>query len=255
MTRTVQFRPIALNRVSLQPLPDKPRQEAKSFVCAATEGRDRLNAAVDGESFQQIEIARERCQAFGPVPRHLSLGIGRGHKKPIEKCPEARGDGARRVLLLFEKLGGNNHIGIDRPQRHAQTVAGGLSPPLGFAQRVLIANHQTRSDLLAEPHKLVRWVAAKYKTDVTPAKAFREVGDSLGQEGVMTQISVGIERYQSGKNYNRFPQSIGRFDGRVESGIVDGSLRALHPVDDTRPLRVRRSLTPHTDAGILGEFV
>jgi hypothetical protein len=50
-------------------------------------------------------------------------------------------------------------------------------------------------------------------------------------------------------------EKVGGVHGDVESGIVEGALRALHPVDDTLALGERLATTANGDARISGKML
>ncbi len=57
-------------------------------------------------------------------------------------------------------------------------------------------------------------------------------GDAFGQERVVPQIGMRIERHRREEDDHRLFENIGGFYRDVERGIVQSTLRALHPVDD-----------------------
>jgi hypothetical protein len=61
-------------------------------------------------------------------------------------------DNAGCILFLLQKLRRYNHVGIDRPQRYVELLRSHFTPPPRLAQGILVADHQRRLDLLAEPH-------------------------------------------------------------------------------------------------------
>jgi len=71
---------------------------------------------------------------------------------------------------------------------------------------------------------------------------------------IVAQVGVGIERNWSEKDDDWLAQLVGDFDGGIERGIVAAALGALHPVDDTGSVGIRRASAADGDAGIVSEF-
>jgi hypothetical protein len=54
---------------------------------------------------------------------------------------------------------------------------------------------------------------------------------------------------------DRLAKEVSGFDSKVESRIIEGALRALHPVDDAGALTERLAGAANGDAGISGEMI
>lgn len=63
-----------------------------------------------------------------------------------------------------------------------------------------------------------------------------------------------IERNRCKENDERFANRIGGVDRNIESRVVDGTLSALHPVDDAAAFGIDRPISAHGDARILREL-
>ena len=67
----------------------------------------------------------------------------------------------------------------------------------------------------------------------------------------MPEIGARIERNGRQKNYNWLLQFVGDLNGYIQSRIVVGALRPLHPVDDAVPSHTGRARRPHRDPLII----
>ena len=69
----------------------------------------------------------------------------------------------------------------------------------------------------------------------------------------MAEIGVRIKRNRRKEHHGGLSQRIRRIDRYVERGIIQTPLRALHPVHDASPSRIRRSRAPHRDSRFAGK--
>jgi hypothetical protein len=124
---------------------------------------------------------------------------------------------------------------------------------LSFTQGIFIANDDRRTNLFTKPGQTVIGERPQDETDIALGESLFDVRNSGGEESIVTQIRVGVERHGSEENNYRLAEFIAKLDGHVQSGVVQRPLGALHPVDYTLPLRIRGSRRPQGDAGIEAE--
>jgi len=74
-------------------------------------------------------------------------------------------------------------------------------------------------------------IPSQHKTNVPLLKSLGNVRDSLDQELIVLKVGMRIERDRSKEDDHRLFQFINKLNCEVGSRIVDGSLRALHPVN------------------------
>ena len=94
---------------------------------------------------------------------------------------------------------------------------------------------------------------AKDESDISAGERGRDIGDALIEKTVVAQVGVWIKRHRREKYNHRLAQGVGRGHGRIERGIVDAALGALHPVDDTGSVGVGRAGAANGNARILRE--
>jgi len=71
----------------------------------------------------------------------------------------------------------------------------------------------------------------------------------------MPQIRHRMPRQQAEENDDRLSKRIPHCDRRVESRIVQRSLRPAHPIHDASPVWIDRSSAAHNHARISGELL
>src|SRR5580698_10177187 len=98
-------------------------------------------------------------------------------------------------------------------------------------------------------------IATQHETYAALAGPSRGVGDAFGQESVVPQVGVRIERHGREEDDYGLLKKIGGFDGDIERGIVQSTLRSLHPVHDTTATQLRRSRTADRYAWIRSEVL
>ena len=145
------------------------------------------------------------------------------------------------------------HVGIDSPERDAELLRGEFAPVARFAHGIFVADHDRALDLVAELQKRMLRIAAQNEPDASLAGTLGNVGNTLREKCVMTQVGVRIKRYRREEDDDRLMQEIGDFDCEIERGVVECALGALHPVHDAATVAVRSALTTDGDTRISGK--
>lgn len=140
----------------------------------------------------------------------------------------------RRVLLLLEQLGRNHYV------ESRSTAVRSLARQPTLANGMAHASDSHRlSQLRAEPrHKTAQAGASQHKANVPPPESLGNVRDPLNQEVVVTNIGMRIKRDRSKEHHHGLLQLVANIDSKVECGIVGRALRALHPVNHARSIRI-----------------
>jgi hypothetical protein len=94
---------------------------------------------------------------------------------------------------------------------------------------------------------------AQGESDAAFCERLRDIGDALRQKSVVPEIGRG-KRARGEEHHNRSFQGIRGLHGDVEREVVQSTLRALHPVDNTRALGIGWALAPNRDSGIQCQF-
>jgi hypothetical protein len=76
-------------------------------------------------------------------------------------------------------------------------------------------------------------ISAEDKADIALVTTGGNVNDALLEESIVAQIRTRIVRHWGEEYYAGKLEIIREIDGEIESGIIERTLRALHPVDDT----------------------
>ena len=84
----------------------------------------------------------------------------------------------------------------------------------------------------AEFQQAVIGVGTQDESDAAGLQFLREVRNPVDQETIVPEVGTRIERDRRKKNYNRLLQFVADLNGYIQSRIVVGTLRPLHPVDD-----------------------
>ena len=72
-----------------------------------------------------------------------------------------------------------------------------------------------------------------------------DIAESLNEESVTAQVGVWIKRSQAQEYHHRLTQRIRRLNSHIQRRIIQGSLGALHPVDNAPPFGVGWPSSPH----------
>jgi hypothetical protein len=123
---------------------------------------------------------------------------------------------------------------------------------VGFAQRILVAHHQTRLDLSAKPLELVIRPSAQHESDILLTQPFPNIAEPLKEKGVTAQVGIRIERNQAEKGNNWFAQKIRRRNGHIQRWVIQSSLGTLYPIHNTRTFSVGGTCPPHRHSGVFG---
>ena len=121
---------------------------------------------------------------------------------------------------------------------------------MGFSSPITMAG----ANFLTEFQQAVIGVGPQNESDAAGRQFLREVRNPFDQETIVPEIGTRIERNGRKKNYNWLLQFVGDLNGHIQSRIVVGALRPLHPVDDAVPSRTGRTWRPHRDPLILTEL-
>src|SRR5215831_15747226 len=122
----------------------------------------------------------------------MSCRILRSPQKLRQYLMQARTNGPRAIMLLFQQTRRDNHVGIDRPEWNSEIAAHAASPAFCLPQWVLVPDHHARVRLRAELQQDVLWIGPKYKPDSALCQSFRDVGDTVSQEAEVAVVSVGV---------------------------------------------------------------
>jgi hypothetical protein len=125
-----------------------------------------------------------------------------------------------------------------------------VTPSFLLPQRVVVADDHHGVGLLDEAPQLVSGPCAEHESDPSSAEPLGELVESVYQEPIVTQIRALDERMQSKEDDDGLVEEIADVDGSVERRVVTRTLCALHPVDNDRPLQVRRPCPPNRHAWI-----
>jgi hypothetical protein len=142
---------------------------------------------------------------------------------------------------LSSSADGTNHVGVDRPQRHAQRGRCGPPPALRLAQRVLVADDKRRLHLGEERQQAVIRRPAQHEGHAAAPQPFRQLRQPFDEKPVVPQVRALHERVQAEEHHHRLAERVGGVDRDVERGIVGRALRALHPVHDAAPIGIGRT--------------
>ncbi len=217
---------------------------------AAVKGVDRADAAIERQAIEN----RGRCRSGKARRRRESVQPRLGFWRLVEKRGELAVDAwANRpgsVLLGLEERGRDDHIGIDGPERHPHDVRDRRAPAFGLPQRILVANHQRRPHFFEKRRQPMMGMRAEDERSAPRRDPRGEIGEPLGEEGVVTQVGSFDERVQPEEDDERLAQQVGGDDGDVERRVVDRALRPLHPVDHRVAVGIRGAAPPDRDARV-----
>lgn len=91
-------------------------------------------------------------------------------------------------------------------------------------------------NLIAEFEKAVIWIGTKDKPDAALSQPVGDVSNTCRKKMKMPRVRAGVERYRGEEDHNWLTQRVSQIHCNIQGGIVAGSLRALHPVNDTTSL-------------------
>jgi hypothetical protein len=189
------------------------------------------------------------------APPHARDGSPGNDEKFIEMLQQSRPDCARRVLFLVLQRHGYDDVGVHGPERNAQLVGHFLSPALGLAQRVLVADDDGGTDFVGEGQQAMVRVAPEDEADAAFAQSGSNVGQPVGEEVIVAEVRACDERIQPEEDHDWEPEIVAQVDSDVERWIIHGALGALHPVHDATPVGIRFTFRTDCDARIGGQIL
>ena len=211
-------------------------EQTQRFAGAAAKGIDRLHGAIEVlPAFGDVEgaVVGQRLQAARLLPFDFRFGIaGAVARNCSQALLQSRSDDARGVLLFLQQLRGNDDVGIDGPERHAELLRGQLAPVVGLAQRILVADHERRLHLVAELQQRMLGIAAQHESDAALAGALGDVGNALREKCVVPQVGVRVKRHRREEDDDRLAEARWRLrrrhrarDCRARAGRAASSRR------------------------------
>ena len=130
------------------------------------------------------------------------------------------------------------NVGIDRPERNREAIREHVTPALRLATWILIANHDGSFHLVKKRFELIVRRTTHNEADATFFQVLVDIDKSLVEKRIVPQIRVGIIRDRREIRHYGQGEFVGDFDRNIQRGIVDATLRTLHPVHDALgPLR------------------
>ncbi len=94
----------------------------------------------------------------------------------------------------------------------------------------------------------------QHKPDVAFLEAGRDVRNALGEKTVVAKVGVRIEGHRREEYDCGLSQRVRCLNCHVQRGIIQSSLRPLHPVNDASASRIGWSGTPHGHPRIVSEL-
>ena len=90
------------------------------------------------------------------------------------------------------------------------------------------------------------------KRDVASCQVGFNIRQALIEKNIVPKIGVREVRYAGKVNYQRQAQQICNPYCQINCMIIDPSLRALHPVDDTSSIGIGNSRSPYRNSRVVG---
>jgi len=111
----------------------------------------------------------------------------------------------RGILCFLQEFRGHDDVGVNRPERNAETLGRFLPPVLGFAHRIFVTDDQRWLYFVAKFQQAVIRIAAQHETNVSSCETLRDVRNAFSEESVMPQIGMRIERRRREEDHDRLP--------------------------------------------------
>jgi hypothetical protein len=108
-----------------------------------------------------------------------------GHQEALELLVNARPDGSGGVVLLFQQSRRDDHVRVDAPKRRGYADGHHRLVTLGGAERILVADHEGRRQLLAERQEPVLRVGAENEADSTPGQVGGDIAQPVDEKRVL----------------------------------------------------------------------